>query len=390
MKTTILIGGDTCPVGRNEDMFRRGDAQSLLGDLLPEFERADLSIVNLECPLIERESPTEKCGPSLSAPMACVNGLKAMGVDVVGLANNHIMDHDAQGLRTTIKALQEQGIAHVGAGENIEEARRILVREVNGIRIGILAVAEHEFGIASKTEPGANPIGVIDFVRNINTHRSEYDELIVLVHGGNEYYPYPRPGLMKMCRFYVEQGASAVICQHSHCVGCMETYQGSPIIYGQGNFLFDFPSKQAGWCEGMLICLEIDNIGNFETRLIPYRQADGQSGACRMMANEESNWQSAFDRRSRHLASPQMVEEKWHTFCRDNKRYYLHNIHGKPGILRRLAGKLGLLHYLDSRDIQRRRLHFIRCESLHEALETTLKSEAMQQRDKANPEKNGA
>jgi poly-gamma-glutamate capsule biosynthesis protein CapA/YwtB (metallophosphatase superfamily) len=144
----IIVGGDTCPIGRNRGLFEVGDARALLDDLLPEFEQADLSIVNLECPLIRKESPILKEGPVLGAPEACVNGLKAMGVDVAGLANNHIMDHGAQGLRTTIGALQEHGIAHVGAGENLAEARKILVREIKGVRIGILAMAEHEFGIA--------------------------------------------------------------------------------------------------------------------------------------------------------------------------------------------------------------------------------------------------
>jgi len=82
-----------------------------------EFEKADISVVNLECPLIQKEAPIEKCGPNLGAPVDCANGLKAMGIDVVGLANNHIMDHGPQGLWITIKALGEHGIAHVGAGE---------------------------------------------------------------------------------------------------------------------------------------------------------------------------------------------------------------------------------------------------------------------------------
>ena len=61
----LLIAGDTCPVGRNQDLFEAGDAHALLNDLRPMWEQADLRIANLECPLIERESPTEKVGPNL-------------------------------------------------------------------------------------------------------------------------------------------------------------------------------------------------------------------------------------------------------------------------------------------------------------------------------------
>lgn len=372
----VLIGGDLCPIGRNMPLFQAGDAKALFNDLLPEFVKADLSIVNLECPLIREESPIEKSGPNLGAPEACVKGLKAMGIDVVGLANNHIMDHGIKGLRTTIDALRDRGIAYVGAGENLDAARRILIREVNGVRIGVLAVAEHEFCIASNESPGANPLDVIDFVRNIDEHRSEYDNLIVLVHGGNEHYPYPRPGLMDTCRFLVEQGASAVICQHSHCVGCMETYQGAPIVYGQGNFLFDYPSTEAAWREGALICLEINDVGNFGVQLISYRQSDGQPGTHRMTADEESVFMNDFAARSEAITDVSFVKTQWETFCQDNKRYYLNTLHGKPRLLRRLAGKLDLLHYLDSRDVQRVRLNLIRCESLREALTTVLSMES--------------
>ncbi|MFA5240456.1 MAG: CapA family protein, partial [Phycisphaerae bacterium] len=120
----ILIGGDLCPIGRNQSLFEQGNAALLLNDLLPEFENADLSIVNLECPLIRDESPIVKCGPVLGAPTTCVNGMKAASINMFNLANNHIMDHGTQGLQTTIETLEQHGIMHVGAGTNLDEARK--------------------------------------------------------------------------------------------------------------------------------------------------------------------------------------------------------------------------------------------------------------------------
>lgn len=372
----LIIGGDTCPTGRNLPLFRQGAAGSLCGDLLPVLEQADLSIVNLECPLTRAESPIEKVGPNLGAPVECIKGLKAMGIDVVGLANNHIMDHGAQGLRTTIETLDEHRIARVGAGENMREARKILVREVEGVRIGILAVAEHEFGIATGDTPGANPMDVIDFVRNVGEHGSEFDSLIVLVHGGNEYFPYPRPGLMDTCRFMVEQGASAVICQHSHCIGCLEVYRGAPIVYGQGNFLFDLPSGFSSWNEGCLVQLLVDPRGDCKARMIPFRQAADTPGARHMSRKEEADWRSAFDERSRQLGDRQTIEEMWRTFCHANKRYYLQTLRGRSSFLRRLAARLDIVYMLDSPERRRARLNIIRCESHREALRTILEVEA--------------
>ena len=376
MKTRILIAGDTCPIGRNLPLFQEGDAHSLCGDLLPLFESADLSIVNLECPLIRMESPVEKIGPNLGAPEACVKGLKAMGIDVVGLANNHIMDHGPQGLRTTIKALEEHGIAHVGAGENVKEARKILIREVNGMRIGFLAVAEHEFGIAAKNTPGANPLDVIDFVRNIREHRSDFDFLIVLLHGGNQFYPYPRPSLQETCRFLVEQGTNIVVCQQSHFPGCTESYRDGHIVYGQGDFLFDETKFLSDWKKGILVRVEIEDNGEFQTSMIPFFQLRDTGGVRRMSGEEETEFIENFERRSREILVERAVEEKWMDFCQEQKRYYLNTLHGKCSLLRRIAGKMNMLHYLDSKLVQRMRLNLIRCESHRDALIELLEHES--------------
>jgi poly-gamma-glutamate synthesis protein (capsule biosynthesis protein) len=114
----------------------------------------------------------------------------------------------------------------------LTKAGDILLRTINSIRIGILALAEHEFSIATKNSPSANPLDLIEFVRSFKRHRDDFDYVIVLLHCGKEHYPYPSPKLQKTCHFMVEEGANAVICQHSHCTGCYEDYAGGHIVYG--------------------------------------------------------------------------------------------------------------------------------------------------------------
>jgi hypothetical protein len=371
----LIIGGDVCPTGRNQTFFQRGDAAALLNDLLPEFRQAGLASVNLECPLIERPSPIQKTGPCLGAPPDCAKGLKAMGVQLVNLANNHILDHGFIGLRTTVLALEKHGIAYVGAGQSLSEARRIVVREVEGIRIGILAMAEHEYNIASRHSPGANPLDIIDAVRNITENRGKYDYLLVLLHCGSEHYPYPNPKLQEICRFLVEQGATAVICQHSHCAGSMENYGEGLIVYGQGNLLFDMPSKLQSWKEGCLVRLHVDKADTCRPQLIPFCQTETGVGVRRMPPREEQEWSAALELRSKLLSDIEELETQWKTFCLKRKNYFLNTLHGHPGPFRRLASKLGLLHLLESRETQRRRLHMIRCESYREVLLTILASE---------------
>ncbi len=368
MPATVLIGGDVCPIGRNRDLFRRGDADALLNDLRPDFAGADLTIVNLECPLVRGDSPKPKVGPSLGAPVECVEGLKAIGVDLVGLANNHLMDHGAEGLRSTVRALEECGIDYVGAGLNLEAAREIWIREIGGVRIGLLAVAEREFGIAGRTTPGVNPLDLIDLVRNIRSRRRDFDFLIVLLHGGNQLYPYPRPGLRDTCRFIIEEGADVVLCQHSHCAGCREDYRGGLIVYGQGDFLFDRSEHSEKLDAGLLLKIEVRGGGDFKADLIPFLQLQDIGGARRMDAAGESAFLGDFDRRSAEILIPGFLESEFEKFCRHLQRYYLNTLHGRPSLLRKVAGRLGMLYYLDRPKICRERLNLIRCESHREAL----------------------
>src|ERR1039458_7494152 len=235
---TLLIGADICPIEGNRPYFINGDAACLLNDLLPEFQQADLTIANLECLLVEQQSPIEKTGPTFGEPGACINGIKQAGVDVLNLANNHILEHGAPGLENTLAICTQAGIQTVGAGPNLDAARRILIRDLGGLRVGLLAVAEHEFSIATQHSPGANPLDLIDFVRNVTSHRDKFDYLIVLLHGGDEFL-VPSPRIQNTCRFMVEIGANAVIVQHPHVLGGYEDYRGGHIVYGQGALLMD-------------------------------------------------------------------------------------------------------------------------------------------------------
>src|ERR1017187_3915822 len=107
---SLIIGADVCPIEGNQPYFLNGDAGALLHDLLPEFEQADLSVANLECPLIEHQTPILKTGPTFGEPGACINGIKQAGIDVLCLANNHILDHGAPGLENTLAVCTQAGI----------------------------------------------------------------------------------------------------------------------------------------------------------------------------------------------------------------------------------------------------------------------------------------
>jgi poly-gamma-glutamate capsule biosynthesis protein CapA/YwtB (metallophosphatase superfamily) len=372
----ILIGGDVCPGGLCEPHFRNGQANVIFNDLLPELEQADYRVINLECPLILEPTPIEKDGPILGATVDCINGLKAAKIDGVNLANNHILDHGEQGLRSTITACQQAGIDYWGAGENLTEAGRISTHQIDGYKVGFLGVAEHEFSIAGKNSCGTNPLDPIENVRSIKRIGKEYDYLIAFVHGGRERYRYPNPALMNYCRFLVEEGASAVICQHSHCPGCYELYEGAPIVYGQGNFIFEHPSPRAqiaSWYEGLLVRLILSNNGQIKAEWIPFSQSLNGLGARRLSPAEEKKFISDFETRSREISIEGAVEQKWLEYCRKEKYLYASRIHGYNRWLRYLNRRLHLYDWLYSKNTSLMLRNVVECETHRDALITLWK-----------------
>lgn len=364
----IIIGGDVCPTDQNRVHFENGNSRTLLNDLLPLFESVDLRIVNLECPLIEKPSPILKCGPVLGASSQCINGLIACGIDILCLANNHILDHGQQGFWNTIEACKRAGIEVVGAGRNLQEARRMLIRSVNGLRLGIIAVAENEFSIASDDRSGAAPLDAIDFVRQMRSERTHVDHVIVIIHGGNEHYAYPRPQLMNLCRFMIEEGASVVICQHTHCAGCYEEYEGGIIVYGQGNFLFDAHSKHRSWWEGFLVHLHLGSNSKPSMDVIPYTQSDVHIGAKRMKPDEGIQFLDMLKKRSSDIKEKNCVLEKWIDYCDTQRNRYYSMLCG----FNRILGKLNTTGILTKAFVSLADLpeviDSIRCESHREAL----------------------
>ena len=368
----VLVGADVAPIERSFPYFKEGDAKSIFNDLLVEFEKADLSIVNLECPLINKNTPILKYGPVLGEESACISGIKQAKIDVVTLANNHIMDHGPVGLKNTLEVCAEAGISTVGAGKNLEAARRILIRKINKIRIGILAMAEHEFSIATDNSWGANPVDLIDYVRNVKSHQDSFDYLIVLFHGGNEHYPFPSPRIKDTCHFMVEMGANAVIVQHSHCPGSYEEYQNAHIVYGQGNLILDEENyiNLKSFHEGFLVELSIADDMRSTMEIIPYLQSDSQPGARKMDKEMEQFFRQSLDERSNAIKDDTFVQAQWLMFCEERKHEYLSNLLGHNRLFSKLNSHGLLEKYLYTARLLMRSQNMVSCEAHREILET--------------------
>ena len=370
--TRILFGGDICPIGNIQSLFVEGSADKIFHNLLSEITNVDLSIVNLECPLISAETPITKAGPVLGADIRCIGGFVESKWNVLNLANNHSYDHGSIGLLETIDTIKKAGIDIVGAGENLNNAQIPLVREINGERIVIYSMAEREFSIADKKTPGANPFDLINCVNAIRHHKQQ-GIFIALIHGGKEYYQYPSPEMVRKCRFLVDMGADAVICCHTHCPLPWEIYADRPIVYGLGNFIFEADRQEPdSWYEGYLSELTIENR-KIQFKAIPYFQSKGFNGAQKMDEVERKHFFDEMEKKCRQLKDETFLDNHWSDFCRGERDNYLSLLFGYNRPMRKL--KKILLPFLHSKKATLRSLLLVQCETHQEVLNTIFREE---------------
>lgn len=362
----IVIGGDLVPTQSNIRDFKTGDISGLVGvECRALLTNSDVNIFNLECPLCSHSQPIEKCGPNLMAPAETVKGIADLPASIVGLANNHILDQGWQGLEETMDVLRANHIAFVGAGSNLKEAQKPLFVEKESIKVGLYACAEHEFSIATDVSGGANPFDALNISDEVESLKKKCDYLIVLYHGGKEYYRYPSPRLQKRCRKMIEKGADLVICQHSHCIGCREDYETGTIIYGQGNFVFDnWPMSNPYAYSSLLLQLDIGK--EMAVTEIPIvRSGHGIQIA---EGNVKDKILNEYQERSESIKDDRFLMNEYQKFAESKLNEYLSTFLGRSIILRGINKLMGhrLVSRLLTKDSYIILQNFLECEAHYE------------------------
>lgn len=334
----IIVAGDMLAQECNVDLFVQGNVDELFGGKMLEFFReADLRICNLEGALTDSTRRIDKSGPCISAAPESAAGIRALGIDCASIANNHIMDYGVEGYRSTLEALDRYGIKSVGCGENAVLARRPVLFKSGGLEIGVYSCAEYEFTIAGEKRPGANAFDALYVLDDIAALKQTADYVVVLYHGGKEFYRYPVPYVQKRCRRMVEKGADIVLCQHSHCIGCHERWGGGEILYGQGNFIFH-REDDAYRHTGLLVGIDI-NDGNCRIDYLPVvrtgrgvRFAEGQ---------EKQKILQGFWERSRQITQEGFIQKQYQKFADGMLRQYYNMSAGKLSFVPRILYKVG-------------------------------------------------
>ncbi|MEH2957570.1 CapA family protein [Candidatus Merdisoma sp. JLR.KK006] len=376
--TCILIGGDFVPTISNKELFERGDIEGLMGKLLADkLLEADLRIFNLEVPITNAEVKLPKAGsPNLKTYEESISIFNYLKPLILSGANNHIFDYKEDGIKSTKKILYENDIKNVGFGLSSVDAKKPFFYNINGVKIGVYACAENEFCCATEKRGGSNGYDPLNSFDDVRTSSNDCDYQIVLFHGGRENYRYPSPQLKKICNKFVDCGADLVVCQHSHCIGCYENYKQGCIIYGQGNFLFDYNDREE-WQTGILVEILFCN-NTKQVRVYPIQKENNKIAFVRedKLKNEIID---GFIERTENIKEDDFLKKEYISFSKQQSDILL--LRGIMGINNRLI--LGLNKVLRNRILRclfqmkrnRRLLNYLRCESIRESILLLLKEE---------------
>ncbi len=218
---TILSTGDLM-LGRSVNFKgkQQKDFSWSLQKITPELKKADLSLVQLESPIIAN-CPLTNEGMIFCADSQAAVALNRAGIDLATLANNHIFNYGGDGLQQTKAFLHQSQISPV-------DDQDLVIRKIGSTNFGFLA-----FDDISQS---------LDFTllqNRVQTAASKVDVLIISLHWGREYHYQPTERQKTIAHLLIDSGAKIVLGNHSHWLGPMEKYQEGAIIYSHGNFIFD-------------------------------------------------------------------------------------------------------------------------------------------------------
>ena len=241
------------------------------GEVREYLAGADLTLANFENPVI-RDAVWHPDATTFTGDLRLMPVLDQAGIDGLTLGNNHILDAGTTGLNETMRHLDDAGIAHAGAGMNLEEARKPMVFDLGGTRVGVLSylgVPSYDWAWATQTAPGTAPLLKKVMQEDIKRLRPKVDLILVMPHWGMEYMATPEPEQVKLAHAAIDAGADLFIGGHAHWPKGIEMYGGKPIYYGVGNFLLD-----QSWSEetstGVLAEVTLYEEDVIQTRPVPF------------------------------------------------------------------------------------------------------------------------
>lgn len=364
----ILIAGDFASTDRVKSQIEDGNF-SCLENIKSIVKSADYSIVNFESPVVTRiAEPIKKSGPHLSCSDRAVKCIADAGFKCVTLANNHFRDYGQIGVEDSISAFKKYGLDYVGGGVDLEEAERVLYKEVDGYTIAIVNLCENEWSIASEVYGGSASLNPVRNYYAIQEAKEKSNFVLVVVHGGIEYYQYPTSRMVDTYRFFIDAGADAVINHHQHCYSGYEVYHDKPIFYGLGNFCFDSISNHdTNWNNGYMVMLKIHK-DSVKFDIIPYCQCAANPNVEILDDVDLEKFKIKIDHINQIIVDPKAVKIELNSYIDKHNSSYIFSLEPLRNKYYRKLQRMGLLPRLMKGLTLRYWFNRMNCESHRDVL----------------------
>lgn len=237
---TLAFAGDVHFTERTAGLLN--DPATAFGSISSALSAADLAMVNLETAVTTRGTPEPKQF-HFRAPTSAYDAVKAAGIDVVTIANNHALDYGRVGLADTVDAARAAGVPAVGAGMDAAAAYAPWITEVRGTRIAFLGFSQVDelWSEWKATKTGSGIAMTRDLTRAVaavRAARQRADVVVVYVHWGMEGESCPPDEAREFAAEMAEAGAAIVVGTHAHLL-LGDGWLGNTFVqYGLGNFLW--------------------------------------------------------------------------------------------------------------------------------------------------------
>lgn len=363
---TLSFIGDFAPINRIEKLSLNRNFE-VFSSFRQSVEKSSYVIANLECPLTTSNKKIRKVGPNLKASLESVELLKYLKINLVTLANNHILDYGEFGLNDTLSLLDKASILYTGIASDPKDLYKPIILEEDGVKIAILNVCEKEFNFSRKQYPTTNVLDLIDVYEKVCELKSFCSHVIIVYHGGKEYYKLPSPGLQKRLRFFADAGADLIVCHHSHIVSGYERYKDTEIYYSLGNFVFDWDGKPEFWYLGAKLDVEI-SPKSIKTKLIPFTQNKKTIGISFLNQTENDEFDSYIMDVNQIISDKFLLRKQWEQYSKIASIEYYNKIFSLNSFHRRLLNHSFLKNIFLTKYKKFQLYNIFGCESHYETI----------------------
>lgn len=238
-------------------------------DVVKMMTESDIMVANSEFTISDRGEKMPNKYYTFRASPKRIPIYQEMGIDLLTLANNHVFDFGEIAFNDMIDNLTKYKIPYIGAGKNIDEAKRPYFFVINGYKIAFVNASRAEKIILTPEATNTNS-GIFrcydptNFKNLIYEVKKESDYVIALIHWGKEDSHNLEQVQIDTSKIYIDAGADVIIGTHAHVLQGIEFYNNKPIIYNLGDFIFNNETKDTG-----IFQIKLTNDGNMLYYFIP-------------------------------------------------------------------------------------------------------------------------